>query len=83
VLEKAKARGVSEKVLATLRHAGIDLKQFLSGFERVEDGVRVSVEVIRNHPLLPHDVAVHGMVMDSDTGALQMVVDGYAKPTEK
>ena len=73
------ARGVSEEVLATLRHAGIDLKQWLTGFDSVEAGVRESVGVIRNHPLLPRDVAVHGMLMDSDTGALKLIVEGYGK----
>src|SRR4051794_24391634 len=64
VLDKARARGVGEDVLTMLKHAGIDLKQWLTGFENVEDGVRGSVEVIKNHPLLPGDVAVHGMLMD-------------------
>jgi carbonic anhydrase len=77
VLDKALQRGVSPDVLATLRHAGVDLQQWLKGFERVEDGVRQSVEMVRQHPLLPGDVAVHGMLMDSETGALKVIVDGY------
>lgn len=83
VLDKARARGVSEGVLATLRHSGIDLRQWLKGFEHVEDGVRQSVDMIRHHPLLPQDVVVHGMLMDSETGALKVIVDGYrcADPT--
>src|SRR4051812_3148225 len=62
VLDNALARGIPPEVLDTLRHSGIDLKRWLSGFEHVEDGVRESVSVIRNHPLLPRDVAVHGML---------------------
>src|SRR6476660_5874770 len=62
VLDKARTRGVPEDVLATLNHSGINLRQWLTGFEHVEDGVRDSVAVIRNHPLLPRDVAVHGML---------------------
>jgi carbonic anhydrase len=79
ILSKARERGVPEEVLATLWHSGIDLKRWLTGFERVEDGVRGSVEMIRQHPLLPCDVAVHGMIIDSQTGALKLIVDGYAK----
>src|SRR5438105_7780901 len=60
VLQKARARGIPDEVLATLSHSGIDLEQWLRGFERVEDGVRDSVGVVRNHPLLPRDIAVHG-----------------------
>ena len=77
VLEKARQRGVSDEVLATLAHAGINLQQWLIGFERVEDGVRGSVDVIRNHPLLPDGVPVHGMVISPETGKLDLLVDGY------
>ncbi len=79
VLEKAKLRGVTDDVLATIANAGIDLPAWLAGFERVEDGVRQSVGVIKNHPLLPKDVPVHGMLIDSETGELEMLVDGYIR----
>lgn len=78
VLEKARLRGVPEDVLATLQHSGIDLRQWLTGFEKVEDGVRQSVDMIRNHPLLPRDVPVHGMLIDSETGELKLIVQGHA-----
>jgi carbonic anhydrase len=79
VIDKARQRGVSEEVLATLRHSGIDLHQWLRGFAQVEDGVRGSVEIIRQHPLLPKDVPVHGMMIHSETGALSLIVDGYSR----
>src|SRR4051812_25494173 len=53
ILEKAADRGVSTQVLSTLEHAGIDLRKWLTGFEAPEDGVRTSVSVVRNHPLMP------------------------------
>ena len=79
VLEKAKARGVGDDVLATLQHSGIDLQRWLIGFERVEDGVTQSVGIIRNHPLLPPDVPVHGLIIDPETGKLELLVNGYEK----
>jgi carbonic anhydrase len=78
ILEKARDRGVSEKMIKTLRHAGIDLENWLRGFDNVEESVRVSVEVIRNHPLLPRDIAVHGLVIHPETGQLDLLIDGYA-----
>jgi carbonic anhydrase len=81
VLEKARARGVRDDVLATLGNAGIDLERWLIGFEHVEEGVRQSVGIIRNHPLLPSDVPVHGMIIHPETGKLDVLVDGYV--TEK
>jgi carbonic anhydrase len=78
ILQKARQRGVSEDVLDTLRCAGIDLEKFLTGFEKPEDGVRQSVDVIRRHPLLPRGIPVHGMMMSPETGKLD-VVDGAAE----
>jgi carbonic anhydrase len=78
VLDKARARGVSESTLETLRRAGIDLEQWLVGFESVEAGVRASVDVIHHHPLLPRDVPVHGLIIDPETGKLDRLIDGYA-----
>jgi carbonic anhydrase len=77
IVDKARQRGVSDDVLATLGHAGINLQQWLTGFDSVESGVRESVGVIRNHPLLPKATSVHGLLMDSETGALNLIVDGY------
>ena len=76
VLEKAKARGVTQETLALLKNSGVDLERWLVGFEDVRQGVKASVSVIRNHPLVPKDVPVHGMIMDSGTGELEVVVQG-------
>jgi carbonic anhydrase len=77
ILEKARQRGVSEEVLMTLRHGGIDMHQWLSGFESAEIGVKQSVRIIRNHPLLPRGIAVHGLIIDPETGKLDLLADGY------
>lgn len=79
ILAKIRNRGVSDDVLSTLQNSGIDLNRWLTGFEDIVDGVRKSVEIIRNHPLLPRDLPVHGMMIQPTTGALEWVVDGYAK----
>lgn len=77
ILQKAKARGISEQLLTTLGHSGIDLHSWLQGFARIDTAVQQSVAVIRNHPLLPEDVCVHGLVIDPQTGKLDLLVDGY------
>ena len=82
VLDKAKARGVSDEMLDTIARSGVDLHQWLCGFERVEDGVRQSVATIKNHPLLPQDVPVHGMLICPETGRLDLLVDGYRPDQE-
>lgn len=77
VLDHALERGVSEDTIATLRAAGIDLDGWLKGFDNVSDSVRHTVHTIRNHPLMPKDVPVHGMVIHPSTGRLEVIVDGY------
>lgn len=73
LVAKMRERGVSPDTFAMLGNAGIDLQRWLVGFARPEDGVRQSVRMIRNHPLLPRNVAVHGLLIDPATGKLDVV----------
>lgn len=77
ILNKAKERGVEDKCLSLLQHAGVDLETWLTGFHSVEESVAHSVNMVRYHPLLPEEVPVHGLVIDPGTGTLDVVVDGY------
>ena len=77
VLEKAEASGISATSIETLRNAGIDLDGWLTGFDDVGQSVRHSVDMIRNHPLMPKSVPVHGLVIHPTTGKLDLVVNGY------
>ena len=45
----------------------------LEGFHDTEDSVRNTVNTIRNHPLVPKDVNLHGYIIDSQTGKLTEV----------
>jgi carbonic anhydrase len=73
ILKQVRAAGIDEKTLATLDHAGIDLQSWLSGFASPADGVEASVKMIRNHPLLPAHIHVHGLVMHPTTGKLDLL----------
>lgn len=73
VLEKAQSRGVTEDMITTLHHAGIDLDKFLTGFDYVHEGVVNSVNLIRNHPLLPKNLMVHGLIIHPETGRLDVI----------
>jgi carbonic anhydrase len=77
LLNRTGSSGISQGVIDTLIHSGIDLEDWLTGFQRVEDSVRASVEMIKNHPLIPKNLPVHGLVMDPETGKLDLVVQGY------
>lgn len=77
LLNKAIERGISKESLDMLYNSGIDLKKWLHGFDSVEESIKDSVKVIKNHPLMPQGVAVHGLVMDPTTGKLDIIVNGY------
>jgi carbonic anhydrase len=77
VIENMKERGISEETLKTLTYSGIDIEQWLRGFENVTESVEHSVDMIKNHPLMPKDIPVHGLVIDPKTGKLDLIVDGY------
>jgi carbonic anhydrase len=81
MVKKFKERGVTENTMNTLGYAGIDVKNWIQGFENVADSVKESVQIIKNHPLLPKDVAVYGLVIDPETGKLDLVVDDPILPT--
>ena len=65
-----KDRGISEDHIHMMRYCGIDFEKWLAGFDSVETSVKESVDIIKNHPLIPTDVKIHGFIMDSVTGAL-------------
>lgn len=77
ILEKAKERGVPANVIDTLGNSGINLHSWLRGFDSPETGVKQSVQTIRNHPLLPPGLPVHGMMIDPHSGKLELLLDGY------
>jgi len=77
ILNKVIDRGISQEAISILKHSGINLEKWLHGFGSVTEAVSSSVEMINNHPLLPENVPVHGLVIDPHTGKLDLVVTGY------
>jgi carbonic anhydrase len=73
ILEAAKSRGIDPLTIDTLKHAGIKLEDWLRGFTDVHESVRQSVNTIRQHPLMPKDVLVHGLLISPETGELEVV----------
>jgi carbonic anhydrase len=78
MVEKFRANGISDEVLSTLENSGIRMDRFLKGFNSAEEGVMHNVNMIRNHPLIPTFIPVHGFIMHSETGLLELIDDGYS-----
>lgn len=79
MLERAKALGVPEENIEALVRSGVELDEWLTGFRSVEESVAASVRHVREHPMLPPGIPVHGLVIDPETGKLDLVIDGNAQ----
>lgn len=71
MLQAMKERGVSQEHITLMEHCGINLREWLHGFEETESAVCETVDLISHHPLMPPEgVNVQGFLMDSYTGEL-------------
>jgi carbonic anhydrase len=77
IVEEMKEKGIEEKTLNILLNSGIDVKIWLHGFDCIEESVEQTVAKVKNHPLLPDYVAVHGLIMDPETGKIDVVINGF------
>ncbi len=73
MLHLMRERGIDDEHISLMMHCGINLKQWLHGFDDTDKAVSETVDLVRNHPLMPRDVTVSGYIMDSVTGALSPV----------
>lgn len=67
-------RGIPASDIDMMRFCGVDFDTWLQGFDAIGYSVRETVDMVRNHPLIPKDVAVHGFCIDPTTGKLTSVV---------
>lgn len=64
--------GVSREHITLMEHCGINLREWLRGFDDTDEAVRETVDLISHHPLLPpQGITVRGFVMETSTGALR------------
>lgn len=70
-IRKMTDRNIKPENIDFIRSCGIDIDKWLTGFARVEESVLKTVDLIKNHPLIPADVRVRGFIIDPETGQLQ------------
>ncbi|MDF2721959.1 MAG: ytiB [Paenibacillus sp.] len=80
--EKFINRGITEETLSILEHSGLHIEHWLRGFKDVTESIKGSVGLIRNHPLVPK-IPIHGLVIDPQTGKLDVVDEGYSFLNDK
>ncbi|MBJ6727865.1 beta-class carbonic anhydrase [Geomesophilobacter sediminis] len=67
-------RGIDPQAIETLVP---DLAQWLGAFDHPEENVERVVSVIRQSPLIPKNVPIHGLIFCPTDGHLEVVVEGY------
>ncbi len=70
LLHTMRQRGIDEEHISLMRHCGIDLNNWLHGFDNTEAAIKETIDLVRNHPLMAKDVVVRGFIMHSTTGLL-------------
>ena len=83
MLKHMKERGISEQSIEFLDYCGVNVKEWLTGFSCVQEAVRKSVELIRDHPLIPHDISIEGFLMDPATGRIDRLESVSVLPVKK
>jgi carbonic anhydrase len=70
MLSKMRERGISEEKINLIKYCGIDFDHWMNGFTCPEESVKSTVDIILNHPLIPKDIQVYGLIMDPLTGKI-------------
>lgn len=81
IINEMKKRGIEDKTIDNLRHSGIDINKWLHGFDDVTESLNKSVSIVKNHPLMPKNIPVHGLIIDPTTGKLDLIVNGWNELT--
>lgn len=77
VVASMQALGVDPAGHASYRDGGPDsLARWMGGFHDVHANVARVAATIRAHPYIPRSVPVHALVIDPDSGALELVARG-------
>lgn len=66
-------RGIPHETIDILKYSGVDFDKWLGGFDTVEQSVADTVNMLRQHPLIPKDVMIRGFVMNVVTGELKCI----------
>ena len=71
--ERMLARGIKPEAITAVEG---EFAKWVDAFHHPRENVAKTVEAIRNNPLLPDDVIVHGLIFCPESGKLEVVVHG-------
>lgn len=68
------SRGVAPEAIKMIHH---ELSHWADGFSNPVQNVQETVVSLRANPLIPKDVVVHGLMIDPNSGKIDIVDAGY------
>lgn len=74
IIEKMKHEGIENKEIELLKYCGVDFESWVGGFNDLEESIKQSVLMVKNHPLVPDRIKIYGFIIDSESGELIQVV---------
>jgi len=84
-LDCGMANGGMEKLKNTMQKRGIatkdlakvDLKEWIGAIDSEELNVLEGVKKLKDSSFIPDDVPIHGLIIDSITGSINVLINGY------
>lgn len=76
IINKMLQRNISADAIKLIED---ELQHWLDNYKNPVQNLLDVVEKIYNNPLIPKDVPIHGLLIDPNTGKLNVVVNGYDK----
>jgi len=74
--EKLKA-AMLEKGISPDEISKVDLAEWIGAIETEESNVINGVEKMKNSPLIPNDIPIHGLIINPNSGKIDVLVNGY------
>ncbi|SMC80314.1 beta-class carbonic anhydrase [Sporomusa malonica] len=74
LISKMLARGICPGAIKMIEK---DLETWLDSFHHPVENVKHVVQQIRTNPLIPKDVPIHGLMLDPQTGEIEVIISGY------
>lgn len=75
IRNKMQKNGISEEIINVVESSGINITEWIDGFQQLDQSIIKSVEIVRKHPLIPKEIKVYGLTINSNTGELKVVDD--------
>lgn len=76
IIKKMLERNISEDAIKFIED---EMKQWLDNYKNPVQNIIDVVDKIYNNPLIPKDIPIHGLLINHNTGKLNVIVDGYNK----